>query len=114
MSHIAFLAIPAFLAFYAWRDWYKSLCGLIVLMATVRHPDMPRTIFGVQGLDPWNVLLLTIVVAWLAQRRSEGICWDLPRSAAVLLLLFLGIIFIGFTDLVVDRHSLPYVAPIAG
>lgn len=28
------------LAVYAWRDWYVSLCGLILLMAVMEHPDM--------------------------------------------------------------------------
>jgi len=24
--------------------------------------------FGIQGLNPWNLLLLVIILAWLAQR----------------------------------------------
>ncbi len=45
----------AFLCVYAWRDWFKALCGLIVMMAVVEHPDMPNSLLGVQGLNPWNI-----------------------------------------------------------
>ena len=49
-----------FLAIYAWKDWFKSLCGLILLMAVIEHPDMPKTVLGIQGLNPWNVLFAMI------------------------------------------------------
>ena len=58
---------------YAWKDWYKSLCALIVLMAFLEHPDMPRTMFSIQGLNPWNLLLLVIIVAWLAKLNPFAI-----------------------------------------
>jgi O-antigen ligase len=90
------LAVVAFLALYAWKDWYKSLCGLILLMAVVEHPDAPKTMFGVQGANPWNLLLLVVCLAWLANRRREGLTWDMPRSIGVLLLLYLGLVLIGF------------------
>ena len=44
------------LACYAWKDWFKSLCGLILMMAIFEHEDMPRTMFGIPGLNMWNVL----------------------------------------------------------
>ena len=54
-----------FLAAYAWRDWYKVLCALIVMMAFVEHPDMPKEMFGIPGMNPWNVLLLAVLASWL-------------------------------------------------
>ena len=42
----------AFLSAYAWKDWYKSLCGLILLMAVYQHPDFPNALMGVQGMNP--------------------------------------------------------------
>ncbi len=46
--------VVAGLAIYAWRDWFKSLCGLILLMAVMEHPDMPKSILedGVLGFLP--------------------------------------------------------------
>jgi hypothetical protein len=84
------------LALYAIKDWYVALCGLIALMAVVEHPDMPKTLFGVQGLNPWNLLLLVVVAAWLGSRRRERLVWDMPRSVNVLLLAYLGVVLVGF------------------
>ena len=55
------------LAVYALRDWYVALCGLIALMAVIEHPDMPKTLLGVQGLNPWNLLLLVVVTGLARQ-----------------------------------------------
>src|SRR5574341_962064 len=98
--------IVSALAIYAWKDWYKSLCGLIALMAFIEHPDMPKTIFGVQGLNPWNLLLLCVVAAWLASRRREGLSWDMPRHINILLVLYLGVILVGFLRMMGDRDGL--------
>src|SRR5262245_15710552 len=94
------------LAVYAWRDWFISLCGLILLMAVVEHPDMPKTLFGVQGLSPWNILLAVVVCAWAASRRREGLIWDLPPGTALLLVLYLAVIIAGFMRMMLDRGEL--------
>jgi O-antigen ligase len=84
------------LAVYAWRDWYKSLCGLILLMAVVEHPDMPKSMLGIQGLNPWNILLLVIILAWAVGRSHEGLVWDMPPLVSLLLLAYLGVVFVSF------------------
>lgn len=91
------------LAVYAWRDWFKALCGLIVLMAVMEHEDMPHMIMGIQGLNPWNVLMTSILLSWLVSRRREGLKWDMPRHMTILLLLYLGVILIGFLRALFDR-----------
>jgi O-antigen ligase len=93
-------------ALYAWKDWYKSLCALILLMAVVEHPDMPKTILGIQGLNPWNLLLIAVVAAWATSRAREGLKWDLPRHISVLLVLYLGVILVGFARMILDRSYL--------
>src|SRR6185295_8438367 len=82
------------------------LCGLILLMAVIEHPDMPKSILGIQGLNPWNLLLLSIVLAWLVKRGREGLTLDLPVHAAVLLVLYLAVVVAGFLRMVVDRDGL--------
>ena len=99
-------AVVTFLAAYAWKDWYKGLCGLVVLLAVIEHPDMPRTLFGVQGLNPWNILLAVVLLSWLAQRRREGLAWDMPPAVTVLLLLYLAVVVIGFCRMFADRSAL--------
>jgi O-antigen ligase len=91
---------------YAFRDWFKSLCALILLMAVVEHPDMPKTILGIQGLNPWNLLLLAVVAAWAKHRGEEGFKWDLPVHISAVLLLYLTVILVGFARMMTDRSYL--------
>jgi O-antigen ligase len=95
---------------YAWRDWYKALCGLTLLTAVIEHPDMPKSLFDVQGLNPWNVAFLSVLLAWAASRRREGLRWDMPRHITVLLLLYLGVVVIGFARMMADPTNLEYLS----
>ena len=102
------------LAVYAWKDWYKSLCGLVLLMAVIEHPEMPKSMLGIQGLNPWNILLFIIVIAWASNRRREGLYWDMPRHINILLLLYLSIIIIGFLRMISDTGGMLEWAQITG
>ncbi len=92
----------AFLSVYAWRDWYKALCGLILLMAVIEHPDMPKSLYGIQGLNPWNIALVSVLLAWFFSRRREGLRLDLTPGVALLLVFYFGLIVIGFFRLLED------------
>ncbi len=94
------------LALYAWKDWYKSLCGLIVMMAIIEHPDMPKTILGIQGLNPWNIVLVCVLGAWLLRRGREGLAWDFPKPLLVLLVLYMGVVVTSAVRLIVDPGRL--------
>ena len=65
------------------KDWYKAVCGLVVL-AFLEHADMPRIIFGVRGLNLWNLLLLSIILGWMAQQCSERLMLRVTASGPVL------------------------------
>jgi len=99
----ALYILVTFLCIYAWKDWFKSLCGLILLMAVIEHPDMPKSILEIQGLNLWNVLFVMIFLAWATSRRREGLRWDMPRHVTVLLLMYLGVILVGALRVVSDR-----------
>lgn len=99
-------AVVLALSVYAWRDWYKALCGLILLMAVVEHPDMPKTVFGVQGLNLWNMLLSVVLLAWLWNRRREHLAWDMPKHVTLLLLVYLGVVLVGFLRMLADRTGI--------
>lgn len=104
LSLLALYIIGA--AVYSAKDWYKSLCALILLMAVVEHPDMPKTLFGIQGLSPWNLLLAVVIATWVSGRRRERLQWDLPRHISVLLLAYLSVILVGFIRMTLDRAYL--------
>jgi O-antigen ligase len=95
-------AFVAFLSLYAWRDWYKALCGVILLMAVVEHPDMPKSLFGIQGLNPWNIALAAVLLAWVFTRARERLRFDLSPGIVLLLLAYFGVIVIGFFRLLDD------------
>jgi O-antigen ligase len=98
--------LVAFLAAYSWRDWYKSLCGLILLMAVVEHPDFPKSVLGIQGVNPWNLLLAVITLAWAASRRREGLKWDMPPRFRNLLIIYFTIIIIAFLRMISDLDAM--------
>jgi O-antigen ligase len=92
------------LAVYVWSDWYKSLCGLILLMAVLEHPDMPKSMFGIQGLNLWNILLLFVVLSWARNRSHEGLSWDMPRHVSILLLFYLSVVLVSFFRMMADAE----------
>jgi O-antigen ligase len=91
-----------FLVFYAYRDWYRSLCGLLVLMAFIERYDMPRQMLGITGLNPWNILMLFIMIAWFIAKRRENLKWDFPKNIRPLLFAYLLVILIGFVRMLGD------------
>ncbi len=94
------------LSAYAFKDWYRSLCGLIILMGVIQHPDVPKSILGVPGLNPWNLLLLFVLVAWLSSRRREGLCWDMPAAVSVPLILYASVALVSTLRLTANLAAL--------
>lgn len=106
------LLVVTFFSFYAWKNWFPSTCAAVLLMAVLQHPDFPNSIFGIQGLNPWNILLLSTLMAWLHRRGQEGLVWDLPRRASWMLVLALVVVVVGVIRLVAkepDEFSLGYI-----
>ncbi len=103
---ITLCLIVAGLGIYAWKDWFFSLCGLILMMALMNHDDMPRSILGIPGLSIWNGLFIVVAIAWMVSRQREGLRWDLPHHVSLLLWLSLAVIVWGFLRAVLDRGNL--------
>ncbi len=93
----------SFLSAYAFKDWFKSLCGLIVLMAVLERADMPKTMLGIPGLNPFNILLFFVLAAWVTSKRKEKRVWDMPTHIHCLLWVYFALITVSllrlFTDL---------------
>lgn len=94
------------IAIYAVRDWYRALCGLILMMAVLEHPDMPRTVAGIQGLNPWNIVFTIIAICWLSSRHREGLKWDMPAGMNFLLVAYFAVIIVGWVRMVVDSSHM--------
>lgn len=95
------------LVWYAWqRDWVKSLCALVAMLAVLERPDMPKAMFGISGLNPFNLGFLGICGGWLAARRRESSAWDVPPLMTTLLVLYLLIATISTARLLLDPSYL--------
>ena len=82
---------------YTWKDWFWGLCGLVVLVGILEMPDVPKSMFGVPGLNFFNALLVNVVIAWLVARHREKLEVDLPNHLGILLAIYLGFVLSGFT-----------------
>lgn len=102
---LCFLFVIGF-SIYAWKNWFVSLCGAILLMAVLEHPDMPKSIGGIQGLNAWNLLMLNVLLAWRRGRSWEGLTWDMPRYIMVFVWTYAIVIVIGFARLILDVSAL--------
>ena len=105
-EYLLYLVVAA-LAAYAWRNWFASLCGLILLAFVATHRDFPSNIAGIQGLNPWNILLFFVALAWLISRRRQGFVWDMPRGVALLLGAWVIIILAAGIRCAADVDALP-------
>ena len=75
-------------------------------MAVVQHPDFPNSAMGIHGLNPWNVLLANITLAWLVARKHEGLRWDLPAQLNVYLAIFFAVIIVSYLRMVSDLETI--------
>ena len=91
---------------YAWRNWFVSLCALILLSVVMQRRDFPSYLLGIDGLNPWNLLFLMILLVWLLHRRSSSIPLGIPKKTALMLVLFWAMIFISYLRAVPDHANL--------
>jgi len=84
----------AYLSAYAWKDWFRAACWLVLLMAVIEHPDMPKSVAGIPGLNHWNFLFLNTVLSWQINRKKEKITWEMPKFINTLLFIYAAFICI--------------------
>jgi O-antigen ligase len=102
MRIVACYLLVAFFSCFAYKRWFTSLCAAIVMMAVLEHPDMPRSIGGIQGLNLWNVLIANVVLAWWIDKKRDGRRLDFPPHARFWLLLFVVMILISTMRLLIS------------
>jgi O-antigen ligase len=92
---------------YAFKDYYVSLCGLIVMTVLTQSGEMPQTIGGIQGLNPWNVSIAIITACWLVQRKPNIYYLHVPRIVWAIMGSYIAIITVSHIRLMLDLGSLP-------
>src|SRR5438034_4206395 len=91
-----------------WKDWFKGVCGLVLLLGILEYPDVPKSMFGITGLNFFNLLLLNVIAAWLVSRRDERLVWDMPPHLSILLGIYVLMILVGWGRLFMDRGLMDY------
>ena len=91
---------------YAWVDWFRATLVLILLMAVYQHPDMPTGFGGIQGLNPWNLLLFGVLLAWVCTRRNDDQPWDLPGHVTVLFGMYVAFLIVSSARAILDPDTL--------
>ena len=102
----AFYIIVIALSIYAWKDWFISLCGLIILAALVGHPTFPKSVFSIQGLNLWNVLFANVMLAWIFNRAGQGLLRNMSTIFKLFFILWLCVIIVGWIRMIADRDQL--------
>lgn len=87
-----------------------SLCALIVLTAFLEYPDMPRTMFGLPGLNPWNILFLSTFLAWLCDQSKNVGQPMIPKPYKQLIVLQIVIFVVAFVRIYFDAEGLERLA----
>lgn len=95
----------AYLSAYAWKDWFRTACWLVLLMSIFQHPDMPKAVAGVPGLNHWNFLFLNTVLSWLINRKKQHLIWEMPKFFNLLLFLYAAFICISVTRYLLDHRG---------
>lgn len=105
MREYALYLFVAFFCIYAFRDWFKAACALVALIAVIQHPDFPKEAAGIQGANPWNILLVFVTASWLINRRAEKLRWDMPRGVGLLLLGYALVVIVEFIRRFIDMTN---------
>lgn len=100
-------------AIVACKNWYRGLCYMLPLLAFLERPDMPKQMLGIGGLNPFNILLAIILLAWLVQRRIDGSRWSADRTISRLFVVYMIVISIATIRLLLDLDTLQYYSALA-
>jgi hypothetical protein len=104
-----------FFTLYVWKDWWKALCFLVFMMVFVERPDMPKSVFGIPGLNPWNLLLAFVMsAAFLSSERSHTKDIKIETKVVFLFWWYVGVILISFVRGVIDTQGIVEFATLMG
>ena len=102
---IRYTILGGFIVFfcaYSFKDWFKSLCALIFLMAVLERPDMPKQLLDIPGLNPWNLLMLFVLLGWFMQKRKEKLHSVLSPGLKTALITMALLVIVSFIRMIID------------
>jgi O-antigen ligase len=67
---------------------------------------MPKNIFGIQGFNPWNILMLSVLVGWLRSADRSQYKEYFPKKVKFLFVWYLGLMAISHIRLLLDMDGL--------
>ena len=101
--------VIVYLSVYAWRkSWFNVACSSILLFAVLRHEDFPRSMLGIPGLNPWNILIANAFFSWCVNRERMETSPELPPGVRTGLLLLIFVMVVSSVRLLfnVDSYNL--------
>lgn len=108
MIRLTLLSIViGFFCAYSFKDWYKSLCFLIALLSIIEHPDVPKTILGIQGLNPWNIVFFFVLLGFIFDnKQNRGINWKTPDNLWLYFVLYMLFCLVAYFRMTGDLKNL--------
>ena len=94
-----------YLCLYSFKDWYRALCYSLPILAVLERPDMPRAMLGIPGMNPFNILLLFVLLGWLTQKNREGLQWRVPANINRWLLLYLIVVTVSWLRMILNPEG---------
>jgi O-antigen ligase len=76
------------------------------MMAAIEHPDMPKSIGGIQGMNLWNVLIANVVFGWLINRPAVVLVSDAPGWLKLGLAAYVCMLTVSYVRLALDPSNL--------
>jgi len=90
----------------SFRDWYKGLCLAIPILAVLERRDIPRGLFNIDGLNPYNILLVFVLIAFMFQNDRTVPPPTINPNIKRLLTIYFILFFTAFIRLLLDYDSL--------
>lgn len=106
IRYTAILLFFTLLCAYAFKDWFKALCVLIGMMAVIERPDMPSNMFGITGLNPWNIAMLSILCAFSIAREKRDATQAPMRFIGFLAIAYLIVVMTSTIRMLTDYSGL--------
>jgi O-antigen ligase len=89
----------------SFKDWYRALCFMIPILAVLERPDMPKAMLGIPGANPFNFMLVMILMGWFLQRKRQHQTWGQSATINFLLLSYAIVGIIGFLRMYFDNDG---------
>ena len=106
MRDLLLWGVICFFSIYAMRNWFAPVPVLILMMAIYGNAEMPGSIAGIQGLNPWNILVTMTFLAYLSQKKRDSAYWDMDGRATLLFIIYFVAIIISALRLMADQQTL--------